>query len=142
MAKDKEKKPGTQLEKVQVEHQLQPGEMSIEEKRLRIRREATPALREKLIQHDPAFDPKSPHARTKRIPRMEELDGAVVNIEITRYPRAGTTPIGRVLEILGRPGELGVDTEIIIRKHHLPHQFSAEVEEEAQQRARPVHETD
>jgi len=26
----------------------------------------------------------------------------------------------RVIEILGKPGDLGVDTEIIIRKHHLP----------------------
>ena len=97
--------------------------------------ELTPALREKLIAHDPAFDPKNPHARTKRIPRMEELDGAVVNIEITRYPRAGTTPIGRVLEILGRPGELGVDVEIIIRKHHLPYEFPRAVLAEAEHRA-------
>ncbi|MGA2419988.1 MAG: RNB domain-containing ribonuclease [Candidatus Acidiferrum sp.] len=97
--------------------------------------ELTPALREKLIAHDPAFDPKNPHARTKRIPRLEELDGAVVNIEITRYPRAGTTPIGRVMEILGRPGELGVDVEIIIRKHHLPYEFPRAVLTEAEHRA-------
>src|SRR5277367_15679 len=97
--------------------------------------ELTPALREKLIQHDPAFDSKSPSARAKRIPRMEELDGAVVNIEILRFPRAGTAPIGRVLEILGRPGELGVDTEIIIRKHHLPYEFPRAVLAEAEKRA-------
>jgi len=64
--------------------------------------------------------------RLRRIPRLEELDGAVVNVELLRYPRAGAAPTGRVIEILGRPGELGVDTEIIIRKHHLPHFFSAE----------------
>ncbi len=97
--------------------------------------ELTPALREKLIAHDPAFDPKNPSARTKRIPRMEELDGAVVNIEILRFPRAGTAPIGRVVEILGRPGELGVDTEIIIRKHHLPYEFPRAVLAEAERRA-------
>src|ERR1700722_18478622 len=94
--------------RLQHEIEIPPGE------------ELTPQLREKLYELDPAFNPKNPNARTKRIPRMQELDGAVVNIEITRYPRAGTTPIGRVLEILGRPGELGVDVEIIIRKHHLP----------------------
>src|SRR5271168_3660543 len=109
--------------RLQHEIEIPPGE------------ELTAALREKLIAHDPAFDPKSPHARTKRIPRMEELDGAVVNIEITRYPRAGTTPIGRVLEILGRPGELGVDVEIIIRKHHLPYEFPRAVLAEAEHRA-------
>jgi ribonuclease R len=109
--------------RLQHEIEIPPGE------------EVTPALREKLIAHDPAFDAQSPHARTKRVPRMEELDGAVVNIEITRYPRAGTTPIGRVLEILGRPGELGVDVEIIIRKHHLPYEFPSNVLAEAERRA-------
>jgi ribonuclease R len=98
--------------------------------------ELTSQLREKLYEMDPAFNPKNPNARTKRIPRMEELDGAVVNIEITRYPRAGTTPIGRVLEILGRPGQLGVDVEIIIRKHHLPYEFPSAVLHEADQKAK------
>jgi len=55
---------------------------------------------------------------------LDELDGAVVNVELVRYPRQGASPTGRVIEILGRPGELGVDIEIIIRKHHLPHTFS------------------
>ena len=32
-----------------------------------------------------------------------------------------------MIEILGRPGEIGVDVEIIIRKHHLPHDFPDEV---------------
>ena len=58
--------------------------------------------------------------------RLPELDGAVVNVEITRFPKAGLAPAGRVVEIIGRPGEIGVDTEIIIRKHHLPHVFSEE----------------
>src|SRR3989441_1150211 len=51
------------------------------------------------------------------------------------------SPTGRVIEILGRPGELGVDTEIIIRKHHLPHAFSADVLSEAERGAKPVSET-
>jgi ribonuclease R len=76
--------------------------------------------------------------RARRIPRLDELDGAVVNVELLSYPRLGASATGRVVEILGRPGELGVDTEIIIRKHHLPHTFSAEVLEEANDRARPV----
>ncbi|HJZ96525.1 MAG TPA: RNB domain-containing ribonuclease [Candidatus Solibacter sp.] len=74
----------------------------------------------------------------KRLPRVPQLDGAVVNVEILRYPREGMAPTGRVIEILGRPGELGVDTEIIIRKHHLPHEFSAEVLEEAERGAHAV----
>jgi ribonuclease R len=80
--------------------------------------------------------------RGRRIPRLKELDGAVVNVELTRYPRRGAAPSGRVVEILGRPGELGVDTEIIIRKHHLPHFFSSQVLEEAELRAKPVSEAE
>ena len=80
--------------------------------------------------------------RSRRIPRLDELDGAVVNVELLRYPRGGAAPTGRVIEILGRPGDLGVDTEIIIRKHHLPHTFSAEVLGEAEKRARPVAEAE
>jgi ribonuclease R len=80
--------------------------------------------------------------RSRRIPRLEELDGAVVNVELIRYARGGASATGRVIEILGRPGDLGVDTEIIIRKHHLPHSFSSEVLEEAEQRAKPVSEAE
>src|SRR5882762_2990650 len=80
--------------------------------------------------------------RSRRIPRLDELDGAVVNVELLRYPHGGVSATGRVIEILGRPGELGVDTEIIIRKHHLPHVFPAEVIKEAEQRALPVQEAE
>jgi ribonuclease R len=83
--------------------------------------ELTPELRQKL-----GADPKGAPASTRRA-RLPELDGAVVNVEITRYPRGGLAPTGRVIEILGRPGEIGVDVEIIIRKHHLPHVFPDEV---------------
>src|SRR5437879_3810032 len=79
--------------------------------------------------------------RSRRIPRLDELDGAVVNVELLRYPQGGAAATGRVIEILGRPGDLGVDTEIIIRKHHLPHVFSVEVLDEAEHGAKPVSET-
>jgi ribonuclease R len=100
--------------------------------------ELTPALREKLGL--PALD--APGARNRRLPVLPELDGAVVNVELTRYSRGGAPPTGRVVEILGRPGEMGVDIEIIIRKHHLPHVFAPAVLEEAERRAVPVRETE
>jgi ribonuclease R len=74
----------------------------------------------------------------KRGVRLPELDGAVVNVELTRFPRGGVAPAGRVIEILGRPGDFGVDVEILIRKHHLPHEFSSEVLAEAAAAAHPV----
>jgi ribonuclease R len=83
--------------------------------------ELTPELRQKF-----GAAPGGIPAAIRRL-RLPELDGAVVNVEITRYPKGGLVPAGRVKEILGRPGEIGVDVEIIIRKHHLPHEFPAEV---------------
>ncbi len=98
--------------------------------------ELTPALSKKL-----GFSGADESSlRSRRIPRLDELDGAVVNVELLRFPQGGAAATGRVIEILGRPGELGVDTEIIIRKHHLPHSFSAEVLEEAERGAKPVSE--
>jgi ribonuclease R len=99
--------------------------------------ELAPALREKLGIAD-----SKDLSRARRAGRIEELDGAVVNVELLRFPKGGVAPVGRVVEILGKPGDLGVDTEIIIRKHHLPHEFSAAVTEEAARRAHPVHESD
>ncbi|MGB8477121.1 MAG: RNB domain-containing ribonuclease [Candidatus Acidiferrum sp.] len=95
--------------------------------------ELTAGLREKLGEGE---------ARGRRLGRLAELDGAVVNVELTRYPKGGAAPTGRVIEILGRPGDLGVDTEIMIRKHHLPHEFSAAVMEEAEERAAAVSESE
>ncbi len=50
-------------------------------------------------------------------------DGDIVNVEITRLPVAGRPPWGRVIELLGSEDTPGIDIEIIIRKHHLPHVF-------------------
>ncbi len=76
--------------------------------------------------------------RGRRIPHLDELEGAVVNVELLRYPRGGLPPAGRVIEIIGRPGDLGVDIEIIIRKHHLPHVFPDAVLQDAERLAQPV----
>jgi ribonuclease R len=100
--------------------------------------ELSAALRQKLG----LVDAGGHGARGGRLARLPELDGAVVNVELLRYPRGGAAPTGRVIEILGRPGDLGVDIEIIIRKHHLPHEFSGAVLAEAEQRAAAVSEAE
>src|SRR5690348_9093349 len=61
-----------------------------------------------------------------------ELAGMIVNVELLEYPERGAGPVGRVIEILGRPDDFGVDVEIIIRKHHLPNRFPPEVVEQAE----------
>jgi len=99
--------------------------------------ELTPELREK-IGDAASGGGAAPNSRT----RYPELDGAVVNVELTRFPKGGLAPAGRVIEILGRPGEIGVDVEIIIRKHHLPNIFPDEVQQEARATQAQVAESD
>jgi len=62
----------------------------------------------------------------------DHLDGIIVDVEITDWPSPTQNPRGKVIEILGFEEDFGVDVEIMIRKHHLPHRFPAEVLEEAQ----------
>jgi ribonuclease R len=61
-----------------------------------------------------------------------DLEGVVVDVEITDWPTPTQNPRGRVFEILGRQDDFGVDVEITIRKFHLPHHFPAATLEEAQ----------
>ncbi|HEY5174574.1 MAG TPA: RNB domain-containing ribonuclease [Terriglobales bacterium] len=63
----------------------------------------------------------------------DDLEGLVVDVEITDWPSPAESPRGRVVEILGYEDDFGVDVEIIIRKFHLPHRFPVEVLQEAQQ---------
>ena len=62
----------------------------------------------------------------------DDLEGVVVDVEITDWPTPTQSPRGRVVEILGRQDDFGVDVEITIRKFHLPHHFPAATLEEAQ----------
>ncbi|HUC28621.1 MAG TPA: VacB/RNase II family 3'-5' exoribonuclease [Candidatus Acidoferrum sp.] len=62
----------------------------------------------------------------------DDLEGVVVDVEITDWPSPTQNPRGRVIEILGREDDFGVDVEITIRKFHLPHHFPAAALEEAQ----------
>jgi ribonuclease R len=66
------------------------------------------------------------------------LEGVVVDVEITDWPSATQNGRGRVIEILGREDDFGVDVEIMIRKFHLPHQFPQVVLEEAKQTASEI----
>ena len=69
----------------------------------------------------------------------DDLENVVVEVEITQWPSATQSPRGRVTEILGYEDDFGVDVEMIIRKHHIPHIFPVEVLEEAQEINPVVH---
>jgi ribonuclease R len=62
----------------------------------------------------------------------DDLENVVVDVEITDWPTPSHNPRGRVIEILGRQDDFGVDVEITIRKFHLPHHFPPATLEEAQ----------
>lgn len=70
-------------------------------------------------------------AKVIAVANAAELDGMVVNAEVLDYGQDGGRPTGRVIEVLGRSGDFGIDVEIIILKHHLPNRFPAEVVEDA-----------
>jgi len=77
----------------------------------------------KTLQTAESKDPKRP------------LEGMAVDVEITSFPTPGRPARGRVIEVLGPPDAFGVDVEILIRKHHIPHTFPAPVLAEAGDRA-------
>ena len=62
----------------------------------------------------------------------DDLEGLVVEVEILEWPTATQSAKGRVIEILGYEDDFGVDVEIVIRKHHLPHRFPLEALAQAQ----------
>jgi exoribonuclease R len=81
-------------------------------------------------------DRQSPHrvlGSEARRASWDDLENVVVEVEIIQWPSATQSPRGRVVEILGYEDDFGVDVEMIIRKHHIPHVFPQEVLEEAQE---------
>src|ERR1035437_3449286 len=61
----------------------------------------------------------------------DNLEGLVVDVEITSWPTPTRPPVGRVIEVLGSPDDFGVDVEMMIRKHQLPRVFPENVLAEA-----------
>ncbi len=82
----------------------------------------------------PPAAPENPNrvgVKPVNVSTPEDMDGMVVNIEILEFGDDDGESTGRVIEILGWPDDFGVDVEIVIRKHHIPHQFPPEVLDQA-----------
>jgi ribonuclease R len=71
-------------------------------------------------------------AHAVAVETAEDLDGMIVVAEIVDFGENGERPAGRVIEILGHAEDFGIDVEILIRSHHIPHRFPLDVIEEAQ----------
>jgi len=66
-------------------------------------------------------------SQTIAVPRGEELTakpGEIVVVEIIVPPQPEQQPVGRVIEVLGRATDPGIEIEIALRKHDLPFEFS------------------
>lgn len=92
-----------------------------------------------------ASETKTPHrvlgketqaARAQAARRHGDLEGLVVDVEITDWPTPTRPARGRVMEVLGAEDDFGVDVEMVIRKHHLPRIFPDAVLAEAREVAR------
>ncbi len=85
---------------------------------------------------EPRATLRSPHRMlgeeaAAQISEYPDLEGLVVDVEVTDWPTATRVPRGRVVEVLGRQDDFGVDVEMIIRKHQLPRIFPDNVLVEA-----------
>ncbi len=83
----------------------------------------------------PASEPATPHrvlgSEAKAAAEYDDLEGLVVDVEITSWPTPTKPAFGRVIEVLGDPDDFGVDVEMMIRKHQLPRAFPENVLAEA-----------
>ncbi len=50
-------------------------------------------------------------------------NGDIVSAELVSYPLHGRPPEGRITRILGKPGQPGIEVEIVIEEHELPVDF-------------------
>jgi ribonuclease R len=87
-----------------------------------------PAATEHRVLGEEAQQRLTPHLDPEK---HDPLEGLAVDVEITEFPSLAKPARGRLLEILGHPDDFGVDVEIVIRKHHLPYAFPANVLAEA-----------
>jgi ribonuclease R len=63
---------------------------------------------------------------------MNAKPGQVVMVELTEQPSAHAQPMGKVVEILGNYADSGMEIEIALRKHNLPHEFPQAVIKQAE----------
>lgn len=73
---------------------------------------------------------------------MDAKEGQVVMVELTMQPSPNAKPMGKVVEILGNYADSGMEIEIALRKHQLPHEFSPAAEAQAEKYPREVQEVD
>ncbi len=69
---------------------------------------------------------------------IKAKSGQVVLAKIVEYPENYLPPTAEIIEILGFPGDLQVETKVILREHDLPEKFPEKVEKAASKASEPV----
>lgn len=82
----------------------------------------------KKITHDITLVPESLH---------EAQDGQIVLVEMLTFPSRRTPALGKIIHVLGDPMAPGMEIDIAIHAHQLPHQFSDALLDEV--RSIPMH---
>ena len=59
-------------------------------------------------------------------------NGDIVSAEIIAYPMRGRPPEGRIIRVIGKPGDPGIDSELIIEQYELPVHFTPATLREAE----------
>jgi ribonuclease R len=70
--------------------------------------------------------------------RAHAKAGQIVVVRLVQQPTRYGPPIGHVIEVLGDATDPGMEIEIAVRKHQMPHVFGAEAESRAEAVAVPV----
>ena len=76
-----------------------------------------------------------------QIPEGDEMGavtGARVMVQVTRWPGEWTDAEGKVTEVIGYKGDKGLDIDVIIAQHRLPHVFSDDLMKEADNLPRTI----
>jgi len=81
--------------------------------------------------------PSNPRITQDVFVDRENVNGAkpgdIVSTEIISYPLRGRPPEGRIVRVIGRPGQPGIESDLIIEEYELPVQFSVAALREADQ---------
>ena len=78
-------------------------------------------------------DPKLYDEPVELVPgAVEPRDGEIVEVEIREWPSGRRPAVGRIVEILGAPGELGTLIRTVIHRHRLGRHFPDDALEEAE----------
>lgn len=70
--------------------------------------------------------------------KLKVNDGDKVLVSITTWPTKDKNPEGKIIEVLGKKGQPGLDVLIIIKKHGLRAEFPQAVIDEAKEVAKPI----